>query len=78
MMIVKKDGTQEEFDKEKVKRACLNAGAAPDVAENISNNIENLIHDGISTEELRILIISMLRKSDHSCVDKWIDYEKNK
>ena len=77
-MIIKKDGSREEFDKEKVKRSCLNAGAAPDVAENITNNIEKLIHNEITTEELRILILSMLRKVDPSCVDKWIDYEKNK
>jgi ribonucleoside-triphosphate reductase len=77
-MIIKKDGSREEFDKEKLKRSCLNAGAAPDVAERISNKIEELAHNEITTEELRVLVLSMLRKSDSSCVDKWLDYEKNK
>jgi len=77
-MIVKKDGSMEEFDKEKIKRSCLNAGAAPDVAENVTNEVANLIYEKMTTEEIRILILSRLRKADSGCVDKWIDYEKNK
>lgn len=78
MLIVKKDGSMEEFDKEKIKRSCLNAGVAPDVAENIANEIASLIHEETTSEEIRVLVLSRLRKADNACVDKWIDYEKNK
>lgn len=78
MMVTKKDGSMEEFDKEKIKRACLKAGVAPDVAENVANEIANLVHEGMTTEEIRVLVISRLRKADPACVQKWMDYEKNK
>lgn len=78
MRVVKKDGSIEEFDKEKIKGSCLKAGAAPDVAEKIANEIENLVYEEMSTEEIRVLVLSRLRKADRSCVDKWMDYEKNK
>jgi len=78
MLITKKDGTKEEFDKEKLKNSCLNAGIAPDVAENIANEIESIIHENITTEEIRVLVLSRLRKTDPSCVQKWLDFEKNK
>ncbi len=78
MLIVKKDGSKEEFDKEKIKRSCLNAGAAPDVAENVANEVANLVYENMTTEEIRVLILSRLRKVDPPCVQKWMDYEKNK
>jgi len=78
MLILKKDGSKEKFDKEKIKRACLNAGTAPDVAETVANEVEKLAYEGMATEEIRILILSRLRKVDPPCVAKWLDYEKNK
>jgi transcriptional regulator NrdR family protein len=78
MLVVKKDGSMEEFDKEKIRRSCLNAGVAPDVAENITNEIANLVYENMTTEEIRVLILSRLRKADPACVQKWMDYEKNK
>ncbi len=78
MLITKKDGSTEEFDKEKIKTSCLNAGIAPDDAENIANEIANLAHEEMTTQEIRVLILSRLRKIDRSCVEKWIDFEKNK
>jgi len=77
-MIVKKDGSTEEFDKEKIKRSCLNAGVAPDVADNVANEVANLVYEEMTTEEIRVLVLSRLRKVDGACVDKWLDYEKNK
>jgi len=78
MLITKKDGSTEDFDKEKLKASCLNTGVAPDDAENIANEIANLAHEEMTTQEIRVLILSRLRKIDRSCVEKWIDYEKNK
>ena len=78
MQVVKKDGSKEEFDKQKIINSCLSAGLAPDVAEKIGNELENLAYDGIETKELRILILNKIRKEDSSCAQKWIDYEQNK
>jgi transcriptional regulator NrdR family protein len=78
MQIVKKDGTREDFDKQKIINACLSAGLAPDVAEKIGNEVENLAYDGMETKEIRILVLNKVRKADPSCAQKWIDYEQNK
>jgi len=78
MQVVKKDGSKEEFDKQKIINSCLSSGLAPDVAERIGNEIESLAYDGMETKELRILILNKIRKEDPSCAQKWIDFEKNK
>ena len=78
MQVVKKDGTREDFDKQKIINSCLSAGLAPDVAERIGNEVENLAYDGVETKEIRILVLNKVRKEDPSCAQKWIDYEKNK
>jgi len=78
MQVVKKDGTREDFDKQKIINSCLSAGLAPDVAEKIGNEIENLAYDGMETKEIRILVLNKVRKEDPSCAQKWIDFEQNK
>jgi len=78
MQVVKKDGTREDFDKQKIINSCLSAGLAPDVAERIGNEVENLAYDGVETKEIRILVLNKVRKEDPSCAQKWIDFEQNK
>ncbi len=50
--VLKASGERELFNSEKVYRACLRAGASPLLAKSITDQIEGMLYDGISTREI--------------------------
>lgn len=62
MWVVKASGETEKFDKEKIKRTCLRAGASQKLATKISKQVENKAYDGISTKEILDITLKLLRK----------------
>jgi len=62
--IVKADGTKEKFASEKLEHSLQRAGATKQEIATITKDIEPILHDGISTEEIYRLAFEMLRTSD--------------
>lgn len=62
MWVVKASGETEKFDKEKIKRTCLRAGASEKLATKIANHVESKAYDGISTKEVLNITLKLLRK----------------
>jgi len=62
MWVVKASGETEKFDKEKIKRTCLRAGASEKLATKIANKIESKAYEGISTKEILDITLRLLRK----------------
>jgi len=52
LLVVKASGEREPFNSEKVYRACVRAGALPALAKSITDRIEGILYDGISTREI--------------------------
>jgi len=50
--VLKASGEREPFNSEKVYKACLRAGASPALAKSITDQIERILYDGISTREI--------------------------
>jgi len=50
--VLKASGERERFSSEKVYRACVRAGASPALAKSITDQIEKILYDGISTREI--------------------------
>jgi len=50
--VSKASGEREPFNSEKVYRACVRAGASPALAKSITDQIEKILYDGISTREI--------------------------
>ena len=63
MQVVKKSGEVVYFDKEKLRRSLLDSGAKQDRIEEILENIEGEIYDGMPTRNIYKLALRMLKKS---------------
>ena len=50
--VLKASGEREPFNSQKVFKACLRAGASPALAKSITDQIEGILYDGISTREI--------------------------
>jgi len=62
MKIRKKSGEHEDFDRNKLERSLLNAGASADVAKRVSERIK--LSEGLSTDDLRMRVAEELLKEN--------------
>ncbi len=64
-VVVKGDGTREEFDVKKLSRSLLHAGADALLARRISEEIAALVKEGMTTTELYRKAFALLHKEEH-------------
>ncbi len=64
MNVVKKDGSSEVFDKNKIAGGCKKSGASDTVAKKVANAVSRNAKDGISTIEIGEMVIAELKKLD--------------
>ena len=64
MLITKADGNKEGFDKKKIIRTCLRAGADRKTAEEIAGYVEKQINNGDTTRKIYKLILAELEKGE--------------
>ena len=76
--VVKKDGSTEDFQGEKIVRACEGCGTTREDADMIASEIEKEVYDGIKTSEIRDKILEKLRAIDPDLEIAWIEYEREK
>ena len=74
--LVKMDGRKEDFDPEKIIRACIAAGVPEKEAKEIVNTISKKVKDGMTTRELRTLILEELEKRNPEWRDNWEFYDR--
>ncbi|MFO7872050.1 MAG: restriction endonuclease [Candidatus Undinarchaeales archaeon] len=68
--ITKVDGRKEKFERKKVYGTCIRAGVPKKVASRISKEVENEIHEGISSRKILDIVLKKLDryKSQHSAL----------
>ena len=76
VMVVKRSGKLEPFQKEKIVRSCKRAGATPKVAEKIADEVAKTARDKIPTSEIRDAILDRLRKENPTWEVAWLEYER--
>jgi transcriptional regulator NrdR family protein len=76
MKVKKRDGKLEEFDKNKIIRVCKRAGASEKEAKDIVESISNEIYDGISTEEINLLVLEELQRKNERAASAFRDFKK--
>ncbi len=74
--VVKVDGRTEDFDKEKIVKACVNAGAPEDIARQIADEVEAKAKDGIPTTEIRRMVLIRLREKCPEAAESWEFYDR--
>jgi len=63
MYVIKASGEQEKFDKRKIFRTAIKAGASKEFASEVANKIERQIRKGITTREILQLALRYLKKN---------------
>ncbi|RLE73501.1 MAG: ATP-binding protein [Thermoprotei archaeon] len=74
--IVKVDGSVEEFDKEKIVKSCVNAGAPEEVAREIADKVEKQVKDGTKTTQIRRMVLKSLREKNPEWAENWEFYDR--
>jgi ribonucleoside-triphosphate reductase len=76
--VTKKTGVLEPFQREKLVKSCMNAGASLKVAEKVADEVAKYIQSDISTSEIRALVLSSLSNENPAWVMKYMEYELTK
>jgi transcriptional regulator NrdR family protein len=76
--VIKKTGTPEPFQREKLVKSCTSAGASLEVAEKVADEVAKHIQNNTSTSEIRALVLSNLSNENPAWVMKYMEYELTK
>lgn len=76
--VVKKSGEKEPFEHKKVIDSCMGAGAPPDVAAQIADEVEEAVGEEVSSDDIRSMVLQKLGNIKQEWVDSWKQYEETK
>ena len=76
--VTKKSGTLEPFQREKIIKSCLGAGAQQAVAERVADEVAKSVREGMPTSEIQAAVLSNLSKEDPALVMKFMEYTQKK
>jgi len=76
MKVRKKDGRLENFDKNKIVKSCEKAGTSAKVASDIAHVVSNQVYDGISTSEIRVMVLRELDRKDRKAATAFKEFKK--
>lgn len=64
MYVIKASGERGKFDKNRILRTCIRAGADKDLADQVVREVTKRMYDGITTREILRIILSLLKKKN--------------
>lgn len=81
LKVEKRDGTQEDFDRNKVTAGVVAAGGAPDVAENVASQVESwaqttAVSGVVKSIDIRAKVLELLRVSNPEVASAFEAYQK--
>jgi len=76
MKVKKKDGKLEDFNKNKIIKGCKKAGTSTKLANEIATAVRNKIYDGISTSEIRAIVLRELERKDKKSAMEFRSFKK--
>ena len=76
--VLKKNGSSEDFQREKIVKACMGCGAQEDVAKKIAGEIETQTYEGMPTTKIREMVLSKLSAVNPQFKENWIKHEATK
>jgi hypothetical protein len=62
MYIIKASGERELFDKKRIEKTALRAGASARLAKKVADKVESKIHDGTTTKQILDLTLRLLKE----------------
>lgn len=80
--IIKKDGTKQPFDQEKIKRIAVAAGLSEEQGKTVSENVDNFVlsqnQPEINSSQIREKVLEELKKVNQFAANLYLWYEKTK
>ena len=80
IVVIKRDGSREEFIPEKIVVSCLKAGATVEVARKIAKIVEaKLLEQNVkevTAKELTRMILELLKKENEEWYRNWIIFDR--
>jgi hypothetical protein len=62
ILVTKADGTRQQFNREKIVKTCMRMGSTREVAESISDYVQNRAYNDMPTKKILQMIFGQLRK----------------
>lgn len=75
MDVLKKDGKKQKFNKKKIIDSCLKVGVSKKVCLDIVDHVINECYSGISTEEIRLMVLEELNRKNEKSAKKYRKYQ---
>ena len=76
MYIVKKSGRKQTFNKAKIVRGCIRAGAEKKKAIAIGSIVSKKVVEGMSTRKIGEMVVSELKRRDKKAAAHYYSYFK--
>jgi transcriptional regulator NrdR family protein len=76
--VIKKDGSTEKFDKKKIIKACIAAGADKKTANWIAEQASKKVYNKITSFAIRDLVLHLLKQKNPKWARNWLKYEEEK
>ena len=75
--VTKRDGKTEPFKAAKLEKSVIKAGAKAAIARKIAALVEKNAFEGISTDEIRRMVLEQLNRLDKKAADAYGEYQKS-
>lgn len=79
MKIVRRDGTTEDFIREKIVVAVIRAGGRLEMARGIAQDVESALASSkkVTTDQVRTEVQNRLKAKDAAVYKSWMSYDKD-
>jgi len=74
--VMKRDGRSEDFIVEKVVVSAVKSGAPIGVSRELAKKVESRMHDGMSTKEIKRMVLETLREKNPQWEKNWLTYDR--
>ncbi|AWR93884.1 ATP cone domain-containing protein [Acidianus brierleyi] len=74
--IKKSDGTYEDFNENKLYNSIIASGASPEIAHDIVEEVKKKLKEGMSTDEIRRVVLTKLKDLDPNATEAWKFYDR--
>lgn len=74
--IVKSAGRLEEFDRNKLIKSIVDAGAPEEIAVEVAKEVESKLQEGMTTSEIRRYVLARLKELAPQAYESWTFYDR--
>ena len=75
--VIKKDGREEEFIKEKIVVSVIKSGSPAEIGRAIADEVEKMTEEQIRTQVIRKIVLENLKKRDVDWYKSWVGYDES-